>query len=126
LRYIGTVFNVFVEGLDLYAYHGVPAEERVVGHRYHVDVSLTVDGRADVTDHVDDTVDYGRVAQMAEALVRETQFHTVERLAAAIADHLIATFALAVEVSVTVRKPFPPAAVIAAAAGATVTRRRGV
>ncbi len=118
------MFTVFIEGLDIYAYHGVPVAERAVGHRYRVDIRLLVSGNADVTDELFDTVDYGLVGTMAEETVRNTQFQTVERLAAVIGDLMLQEFPLVQEATVTVRKPLPPAPIIAESAGATVIRAR--
>jgi 7,8-dihydroneopterin aldolase/epimerase/oxygenase len=118
------LYTVFIRALEVYAYHGVPAEERALGHRYVVDVELEVAGDADATDDVRDTVDYGEVGQLVEFVVRNEQCFTVERLAALLADRLLSKFELTVEVSVTVEKPMPPMPVIAEACGVTVVRRR--
>ena len=119
------MFTVSIEGLAFYGYHGVPAEERAIGHRYLVDVELEVDGAADETDAIADTVDYSEVARLVEHVVREAQCHTVERLAGLCADLLLESFRLILSATVTVRKPHPPMPYIAASAGATVTRTKG-
>ncbi|MFZ4509220.1 MAG: dihydroneopterin aldolase, partial [Fimbriimonas sp.] len=47
--------QVFVTGLDVYAFHGVPDAEREVGHRYRADLTLEVDEDASATDQIDGT-----------------------------------------------------------------------
>jgi dihydroneopterin aldolase len=121
---MSSVFTVFIEGLDIYAYHGVPAEERAIGHRYNIDIELTVDGTADATDEISDTVDYATAAQIAEKLIRHSQYQTVERLATAVAESLLEAFPLIRQATVTIRKPMPPAPFIAAAVGASVVRKQ--
>ncbi len=118
------MFNVFIEGLDIYAYHGVPAEERAIGHRYHIDIEMQVDGEADQTDEISQTVDYGAAALLTEQIIRNSQFKTVERLASVVAENLLLAYILVLEVKVSIRKPMPPAPIIAASVGATVVRRR--
>jgi len=118
------VFMVFVKGLELYAFHGVPPEEKVVGHRYRIDLEMEVDGSADQTDRVEDTVDYASAAQVALDASRETQFSTLERLGAEIADRLMAKFPSVAKLSVRVAKPLPPAPVIAQEMGILLIRRR--
>ena len=118
------MFTVFLEGLEFYGYHGVPAEERVVGHRYVADLYLEVDGRADTTDHIHDTVDYGAVGVRTLALATDAQAHTLEHLAAHICDNLLADYPMIARVRIRLAKPLPPAPVIAARAGVEVERAR--
>jgi dihydroneopterin aldolase len=108
----------------VYAYHGVPAEERALGHRYVVDVEMEVAGKADATDDVRDTVDYAEIAQLVEFVVRNEQCFTIERLSSLVGDRLLAKFDSAIEVTVTIEKPLPPMPVIAEASGVTIKRRR--
>ncbi len=118
------MFTVLIEGLDFYGYHGVSAEERAVGHRYRVDVSLEVSGSAYQTDSISDTVDYGHAASVVERVFREAQCQTVERLAAKMSDQLLRSFPMVQSATVSVRKPEPPMPFVAASAGARVTATR--
>ena len=57
-----THHTVALEGMEFFSYHGVHAEERRLGNRYTVDVTLTVDlTAAAATDALPHTVDYGAV-----------------------------------------------------------------
>jgi dihydroneopterin aldolase len=118
------MFTVLVRGLEFYGFHGVPDAEQVVGHRYIVDVELEVDGAAELTDDVADTVDYGQVAHGLSLLGVNSQFRTVERLARAMADHLLEAYPRVVELEIEVRKLLPPAPVILEEAGVRLTVRR--
>jgi dihydroneopterin aldolase len=111
------VYRVFLNELEFYAYHGVPAEERAVGHRYRATISLLVDGNAHVTDEVKDTVDYGEVAKVVEQVSGRSKLNTVERLAQVIAEALLEKFELAHQVNIYLEKRLPPAPVIAESAG---------
>ena len=111
------MFTVFVRGIEFYGYHGVPVEEKVVGHRYRVDVELRVEGPADLSDQVSDTVDYGQVAQLVIRIGTTENVHTVERLARLMGDRILAEFPLASSLWISVAKPMPPAPVIADSAG---------
>lgn len=118
------VHHVLIEGLELYAYHGVSEAERQVGHRYLIDVDLDVEGDAPSTDELTGTVDYGAVAQLVTEIATGKQTRTVERLGQIIGERLLADFPSAVSAEVTVLKPNPPAPVIAASAGAIVRVER--
>jgi dihydroneopterin aldolase len=99
---------VEVSGLSLYTHHGVTAAEREVGQRLIIDIRMEL-GEADatVTDRLEDTVDYGRVCEVAALVATQRSDKTLERLCAAIADRLIGDFD-AERVMVRCAKPGPP------------------
>lgn len=109
--------TVFIEGLEFYAYHGVPAEERVIGHRYVVDLWMTVPSTACESDRVEDSVDYGQVALRLTEIGQSTQFLTVERLGKAMLDDIASSYPLVSSMRLRIAKRLPPAPVIAAATG---------
>jgi dihydroneopterin aldolase len=96
---VRTIVTVEVNGLSLYTHHGVTAAEREIGQRLILDIRMEL-GEADatVTDRVEDTVDYGRVCEVA-ALVATQRSD--------IADRLLRDFDAQV-VSVKAAKPEPP------------------
>ncbi|MFY9234068.1 MAG: dihydroneopterin aldolase [Fimbriimonadaceae bacterium] len=118
------MYTIFIDGLEVYAYHGVPAEERILGHRYGVDLSLSVEGSADETDKIGDTVDYGAIGAMVSDLMATSHAHTLEHLARTIAESLLEDQPLISEVFIRVSKPYPPTPIIAAAAGVELTVAR--
>ena len=107
---LNTAVTVEVNGLSLYTHHGVTAAEREVGQRLILDIRLEV-GEADatVTDRVEDTVDYGRVCEVAALVATQRSDKTLERLCTAVADRLLRDFEVQA-VSVKASKPEPPIA----------------
>lgn len=118
------MFVVFVRGLEFYAFHGVPEAERQVGHRYRVDLELRVEGSADETDDVADTVDYGKVALRVTQLGTGERCRTVERLARKIGEALLDENPALSSIWISVAKPLPPAPVIAEEAGCELEMTR--
>jgi dihydroneopterin aldolase len=116
--------TLFVTGLEFYAHHGVPSEERAIGHRYILDLELDVDSRAEITDDVADTVDYAAVAQVALDIATGNQFKTVERLAHVIAEALLSKFSKLDRVNVRLAKRLPPAPIIAEELGVEIEMGR--
>ena len=54
-----------VKGIKLYAYHGCLNEEGSIGGHYRVDVGVQGDlGRAQQSDKLADTIDYGRITAL--------------------------------------------------------------
>ena len=111
------VYTVFLRGIEFYGYHGVPAEERHIGHRYRVDVEIRVEGSADETDHISDTVDYGLVARTVTRVGADETAHTVERLARLMGERILGEFPSVSSIWISVAKPMPPSPIIADEAG---------
>jgi len=116
--------TLFVTGLEFYAYHGVPPEERVVGHRYVVDLELNVKSSAEQSDDVADTVDYATAAQVVEDVGSVHQYKTLERLAFVIAETLLVRFERIEHVSIRIAKRLPPAPFIAEELGVELDMTR--
>ena len=118
------MFIVYLTDLEFYAYHGVPVEERAVGHRYRVSLRIEVDGMAVDTDDIDDTVDYAAAAETVLDVSGGAQYRTLERLASDMASELLSRFELATSVWIKLEKRLPPAEVIADTAGVELELRR--
>lgn len=116
--------EITIEGLEVFAHHGVTREERAVGGRYVVDVSLFLEHcRAMHTDDLEDTVDYGAVSTLIVNTVVRHQFQLLERLAAAVGEAILAAFPVD-RVRVRVAKPAPPLTAVVAVAAATIELAR--
>ncbi len=118
------MYSIFIHGIEFYGFHGVPPEERVVGHRYRVDVDLVVDGMANSSDAIEDTVDYGRLGQLIVQIGTQETVYTVERLAQLIGERILEAAPLAQQAKVRVAKPLPPAPIIAEVAGVELVVNR--
>lgn len=87
------------------ARHGYYAWEHEQTQPFEVDVELDLDLEpAGVDDDLERTIDYGKVYAAVRQIVESTSFRLLEALAEAIAQELLADFAVD-EVVVRVRKP---------------------
>ncbi len=89
-------------GLELRGYHGVLEQERRDGQRFLYDIWLDV-GDGVTSDQIEDAADYREVITCVRE-VNDVPRQLLETLAAAVADALLARFALE-RVRVRVRKP---------------------
>lgn len=100
--------TIEINGLRLYARHGVGEQERVVGNEFEVTLHLQcrVD-RATVSDNVDDTVNY---ADVVETVRREMEIPSrlLEHVAARIRDAVSGRYPLVAGGMVRVAKLTPP------------------
>ena len=117
--------TVFVSGLLIHAHHGVMEHEAKVGQRFVLDLELALDLKSAArSDKLADTVSYAAIVETASHAFTAQSHRLVEAAAGAVADALLAAFAVVSSVRVTVRKPHAPIAAIFADVGVTLMRAR--
>jgi 7,8-dihydroneopterin aldolase/epimerase/oxygenase len=100
--------EVELRGLSIYTHHGVTEAERELGQRLELDISFDVpDCDAVLTDRVEDTIDYGEVADLVALAATERSYRTLERLGHVIAERLMERYSCE-SVRVRAAKPEPP------------------
>ncbi|MCW5936072.1 MAG: dihydroneopterin aldolase [Fimbriimonadaceae bacterium] len=116
--------EVFVRGLEFYAFHGVSGAEQAIGHRFRAAVSVKLEPNAAVSDDVRETVDYGALAAFALKLSAESRFRTLEAFANAYCDAVLEAFPAVEEVDIEIEKVAPPLPVIAESVGIRMGKKR--
>ncbi len=103
-----TMDTISLLGLRVFAYHGVPAEEKSTGQEFVVDVTLRIDlAAAAASDDLADTVDYGLLATAIVERVANEQWDLIERVAGRVAD-LVLENDRGTGVEVRIHKPAAP------------------
>lgn len=101
--------KIFVNGLKLYAYHGVNPEENTEGQFFVLDIAADVSLFVPCeTDSVDDTVSYAKIIKSARKAFLSDKFDLLERAAQCVADNLLNDFEKIKEVTVLLKKPNAP------------------
>lgn len=101
--------KIYVNGMEFYGYHGVFPEETVLGQRFAVDLSVSLDLKAaGETDALEHSVHYGELYQLCKEVVEGEPKKLVEAVAEKIAGSVLLGFPLVEEVTVKVIKPDPP------------------
>lgn len=119
-----TAVEVELRGLSIYTHHGVSDAEQEIGQRLELDVSFDVpDCDAVLTDRVEDTIDYGEVADIVALAATERSYRTLERLCHVIAERLMERFGCE-SVRVRAAKPEPPLPLAIEEVGVEVVRSR--
>lgn len=126
-----TLFDIRLEGLRFYAYHGVLPQERKVGGRYTVDLVLTlpapVEGVATCAaverDDLAGTVNY---AEVYDVVRREMELPSalLEHAAGRILRAVFDAFPLVEKAVVTLRKDTPPMGAACNGCAVTLTATR--
>jgi dihydroneopterin aldolase len=88
--------KIFIHALKTEAIIGIFDWERQVKQTVVIDIELSADIRkAALTDSIDDTLNYKKVAKRVLAFVEESQFHLVETLSEHIAMLILDEFGVA-------------------------------
>ena len=117
--------SIRISGIEVFAYHGVLAEEKKTGQRFLVDVELGLDlSSAGSSDDLGQTVDYGALAQRIYDLVASERWDLIETVASRVADAVLDDSRV-VSVAATVHKPQAPIPVKFGDVSVTVRRDRG-
>lgn len=113
---------VSLRGLRVVGTHGVLSEEQSRAQPFEVDIDVHADLRAaGASDELDDTVDYGALAEAAARIVAAERHALLERVAERIAEVALGDERVQ-SVTVTVRKLRPPIPLDIASTAVTITR----
>ena len=100
--------SIAIEGLKIYAYHGILEQERRVGNLFEVSLSITYDfSKAIESDSLDDTISY---AYLCALIRREMSIASglLEHVAGRIMKAVRNNFSTITHGCVTVKKLTPP------------------
>jgi len=112
-------FTIEINDMRVYARHGVMEQERTVGNFFEVTVHLTYPAGGDVTDRLDDTLDYGAVTDIIDREM-SVPSQLLEHVAFRIRQALLRRFPSVTSGLVRVAKPTPPLGVQLGSAAATL------
>lgn len=117
--------QILIHGLQVFARHGVNAEEKWNGQLFVLDIALDVDLSVPArTDDLRDTVNYAAVVKTVTAAMTAATYDLIERAAGAVMDALFAAFPAVRGVTLTLKKPNAPIKAVFDTVAVSVTRRR--
>jgi 7,8-dihydroneopterin aldolase/epimerase/oxygenase len=97
-----------IENMEFYSFHGHFKEERIVGNKFVVDLTLETDMKIpQESDNLKDAVDYQRVYEIVK-LQMDKKSHLLEHIAGRIVDAVYAEMKGITKVTVKVSKMNPP------------------
>lgn len=104
--------SISLDGIEVWAHHGVLDHEADLGQRYLLDLTIHVDlAPAAASDDLADTVDYGVLSALAVDTFVEPRAQLVEAVAGRVADAVLDHDARIEAVDVMVHKPSAPVTV---------------
>ena len=101
--------KIAIEGLEVFANHGVFPEENKLGQKFVVSVTLYTDTRrAGETDDLSASIHYGEAAHAIDEFMRVHTFKLIETAAESVAVMLLDRYPGAYGVRVKLEKPWAP------------------
>ena len=99
---------IYLRDLRFHAYHGVEAQERIVGNDYQLSVRIQYDvSQAMLSDNVLDTINYADVYRLLEQEM-QVPSNLLERVAYRMADRIQRRFAFVEAIDISLAKLNPP------------------
>jgi dihydroneopterin aldolase len=97
-----------IEDMEFYSFHGHFKEERIVGNRFLVDLTIETDMKTpSITDNLKDAVNYQRAYEIVKQQM-ELKSHLLEHIAGRILDALYSELKGITKATVKVAKMNPP------------------
>ena len=101
--------KIHLNEMVFYGYHGVHPEERNLGQRFYVTITLETDRSKDqFIDHLEDTVDYSKVYETIRHIMESDKFLLLENCANTIMTSLFRDFEEIINLNVSIKKPSVP------------------
>lgn len=101
--------KIFIEGLKLFAYHGVNPEEQEDGQYFLLDIEVHTDfEKAALKDDLNETVSYAQMIKCIRRVFCAQKDALIERASRRVADALLEEFPKLQSVKVRCRKPDAP------------------
>lgn len=101
--------RISIEGLEVFANHGVFPEENALGQKFVVSVTFYTDTRrAGETDDLSASIHYGEAAHAIDEFMRAHTFKLIEAAAEGVVEMLLGRYPSAYGVRVKLEKPWAP------------------
>ena len=101
--------KILIEGLEVFANHGVYPAENELGQKFVVSATLyTSLAHAGKTDDLGASINYGEVCHTIDAYLRAHTFKLIEAAAEATAERLLADYPALIAVRLRIAKPWAP------------------
>jgi dihydroneopterin aldolase len=101
--------SIIINGLRVFAFHGVNAEEKENGQTFEIDLVAKADlKKACESDNLRDTVSYAKIIKTVIRVMTEEKNDLIERAAQRVAQALLEEYEMLASVEVTLKKPDAP------------------
>ena len=101
--------KIHIKDLEIFAFHGVMPEEKVLGQKFVLSFELDLDLRkAGKNDDLTKTVHYGELAHKVEEEFTKTSYDLIEKAAEEICEFVLLNYPIVKKVKLLLKKPWAP------------------
>ena len=119
--------KIHLNNMLFYGFHGVFPEERKLGQRFNVSMTIYTDDTIDTQiTELKDTVDYTMIYSVVKNIMEHQQFHLLEDCANSIITSILNDFSLVTGVKVLIEKPGVPMKATLSSVAVEMKRTRAV
>ncbi len=117
--------KILINGLKLFAYHGVNPEEKENGQNFIFDIELSVNmNKVCYSDHVEDTISYAKVVKTVRRVFTSQKYDLLEKCAQVVSDAIFEEYPDVLKIELTLKKPEAPVSAEFAYMGVHISRSR--
>ena len=117
--------SINIKNLEIFAKHGALPEENVLGQKFVVSLSLSLNLReAGKTDELDKTLDYSKLCREIKAYVEDNTKKLIEAVAEGLAEKLLIEYPAIDELWIELKKPWAPIAMHLETVSVEIKRKR--
>lgn len=103
------MYKIIIDGLKIFAFHGVNPEEKIDGQTFEIDAVLKVDNNLDkIDDNINNTVSYSKVIKVIKSAMLVKSYDLIESVAYYVEKAIFYEFEAISEIEITVKKPQAP------------------
>lgn len=101
--------KLFIKDLEVFAYHGVFPEEKSLGQKFLISVTLTLDMReAAITGDLSKSVHYGELAHALEKEFQKESYDLIETAGEKLTTYVLDNYPMVSKVKIMIKKPWAP------------------
>jgi dihydroneopterin aldolase len=114
---------IHLHNVQFYSYHGVHDEEKVLGGKFEVNITVRYQPKSTPVKTLADTINYVSIYSLLKKRMDEPT-ELLETVATEVAAEIIQQFALAEEVDISITKLHPPIVAFQGAVGVSCNIKR--
>ena len=118
----GTI-SVLLEGVRLYAMHGLYHEEASTGNEFEVDLTVSYKPEKKIISEIDETINYVTLYEILQKIVLKQRHHLLETCAMQIAEEIKSQFAQVRSIEITIKKLNAPISSFIGTVGITFSKK---
>lgn len=101
--------QIIIQDLNVYAKHGVYAEENILGQQFLISITMDADlSEAGQSDDLESTIDYGSLCHFVTKYMHRHTYKLIESVAEHLAEEILLQYDRIRKIKVKVKKPWAP------------------